>query len=165
MVYLRNNSIELHIIPSSKRTDELIHTLVRVWEESVRASHHFLNEQDILHLIQFVNLAIRSIDTLIVSYCNNTPVGFMGIEARKIEMLFILPTYFGTGIGGHLVHTAINQHDVIYVDVNEQNQHATGFYRHLGFHTFERTDTDGQGNPFPILRMCLAEASRPDVSI
>lgn len=47
MVYLRNNSIELHIVPSSKRTDELIHTLIRVWEESVRASHHFLNEQDI----------------------------------------------------------------------------------------------------------------------
>ena len=37
--------------------------------------------------------------------------------------------------------------------MNEQNPQAEGFYRHLGFRTFERTETDGQGNPFPILKM------------
>ena len=42
---------------------------------------------------------------------------------------------------------------VRYVDVNEQNHKAEGFYRHLGFQTFERTETDEQGNPFPILKM------------
>lgn len=57
------------------------------------------------------------------------------------------------GIGKELVLMAFRNFNIRYVDVNEQNPQAEGFYRHLGFRTFERTETDGQGNPFPILKM------------
>ena len=41
------------------------------------------------------------------------------------------------------------------IDVNEQNIHAAAVYRHWVFEAYERTDTDDQGNPFPILKMQL----------
>lgn len=77
----------------------------------------------------------------------------MGIEAGKIEMLFVSPNYFGKGIGRELAEFGIVQYGVRYVDVNEQNPQATGFYSHIGFKVFERKEFDEQGNPFPVLKM------------
>lgn len=40
--------------------------------------------------------------------------------------------------------------------VNEQNPQAVGFYEHMGFVTYKRTDRDEQGGPYPLLYMRLA---------
>ena len=37
--------------------------------------------------------------------------------------------------------------------VNEQNPQAVGFYEHLGFQTYKRTECDEEGNPYPLLYM------------
>ena len=37
----------------------------------------------------------------------------------------------------------------------EQNPQAKGFYEHMGFQVYKRTDLDGQGNPYPLLYMSL----------
>lgn len=52
-----------------------------------------------------------------------------------------------------MTELAISQYGVRYVDVNEQNPQAIGFYEHIGFEVFERTEFDEQDNPFPILKM------------
>ena len=39
------------------------------------------------------------------------------------------------------------------VTVNEQNPQAGGFYEHLGFQTYKRTECDEEGNPYPLLYM------------
>ena len=41
--------------------------------------------------------------------------------------------------------------------VNEQNPLAKGFYEHMGFEVYKRTDQDEQGNPYPLLYMKLAD--------
>ncbi|MNC71507.1 putative N-acetyltransferase YjaB [compost metagenome] len=41
------------------------------------------------------------------------------------------------------------------LDVNEQNPQALGFYEHMGFEVYERSEFDEQGNHFPILHMRL----------
>lgn len=155
MIYFQRKLVRLCSHSFSERTDDLVNVLVGLWDKSVRASHHFLVEVDIRHLTPFVGEAIRGVETLLVMYQGNRPLAFMGVENRKIEMLFVAPGCFGNGFGKQLVRIAIEQYGVCYVDVNEQNPQAEGFYRHLGFRTFERTETDGQGNPFPILRMKL----------
>ena len=33
---------------------------------------------------------------------------------------------------------------------------VAGFYRHMGFETYKRTEYDEQGNPYPLLYMKLA---------
>lgn len=79
------------------------------------------------------------------------------MENRKIEMLFVSPDYFGYGFGRVLAEVAVREYGCRYVDVNVQNPQAADFYRRLGFRVFERSETDGQGNPFPLLRMELVE--------
>ena len=43
--------------------------------------------------------------------------------------------------------------DTDKVDVNEQNQEALGFYKHLGYDIIGRSPLDGQGRPFPVLHL------------
>ena len=135
------------------RPPELINALLDVWQASVRASHHFLTEADIRVLTPQAEEALRQIETLWVVEGDLRPVGFMGVQERKIEMLFLHPDYFRKGIGRELVQRACRELAVEYVDVNEQNPEAARFYERMGFHTFRRDDTDDQGNPFPVLRM------------
>ena len=49
----------------------------------------------------------------------------------------------------------IKTYAVERVAVNEQNPQAKGFYEHLGFQVYKRTDLDEQGNPYPLLYMSL----------
>ena len=143
------------IIANPDKTDILVDALTTLWEASVRATHHFLAEDDIQKLTPFVKIGLLGIEILIVAADNQKNIAFMGIEAGKIEMLFISPDYFGKGIGRQLAELGISQYGVRYVDVNEQNPQAIGFYEHIGFEVFERTEFDEQGNSFPILKMKL----------
>ena len=139
-------------------------SLLNLWKESVKASHHFLTESDIYKLIPDVCLALKSVEELVVLYYKNAPVGFIGIEDKKVEMLFILPDYFGCGLGKRLMDIAIRDYGCIYVDVNEQNPKARNFYRHLGFQEYERTEYDEQGRPFPIIKMKLHIQQLPHIA-
>ncbi|MDO5394203.1 MAG: GNAT family N-acetyltransferase, partial [Mycoplasmatota bacterium] len=46
------------------------------------------------------------------------------------------------------------------VAVNEQNPMAKGFYEHVGFRVYKRTELDEQGDPFPILYMKLEKENK-----
>ena len=138
------------------RDSEIIDKLVAVWNISVRTSHHFLTEENIIGLVPQVETALRYVEHLIIIWENNVPVGFMGIHERKIEMQFLSPSCIGKGMGKALIDLASQRYDAVYVDVNEQNEKAKGFYRHIGFRTFRRDGTDDHGNPFPILHMRLS---------
>ena len=146
-------AIDIVVLGKGQRSPECIGKLLDVWEASVRATHHFLTEKDIVRLAPQAEEALRHIETLWVLQDGQSPVGFMGIQERKIEMLFLSPSCIGTGLGKRLIDLALCQYDVEYVDVNEQNEKAEGFYRHMGFRTFRRDETDEQGNSFPILHM------------
>ena len=140
-------------IEKGSRIPELIAVLLEIWEASVRASHHFLTEDDIRSLCPQAEEAIRQIETLWVVEEENVRIGFMGIQSGKIEMLFLHPDYFRKGIGRILIQKAFSELGVQYVDVNEQNPSAVKFYELMGFRTFRRDGKDDMGNPFPILRM------------
>lgn len=91
MIYFQRKLVRLCSHSFSERTDDLVNVLVGLWDKSVRASHHFLAEVDIRHLTPFVGEAIRGVETLLVMYQGNRPLAFMGVENRKIEMLFVAP--------------------------------------------------------------------------
>lgn len=79
--------------------------------------------------------------------------GFMGIQKERLEMLFLSPKERGKGIGRQLIQYGIRKYGIREVTVNEQNPQAVGFYEHLGFLTYKRTDQDEEGNPYPLLYM------------
>lgn len=70
-------------------------------------------------------------------------------------MLFAVPEARGKGLGKQCLQTAISVYGAQEVTVNEQNLQAVGFYEHMGFVPYKRTDRDEQGRPYPLLYMKL----------
>ena len=48
-----------------------------------------------------------------------------------------------------------NKEYQMFLAVNEQNPQAKGFYEHIGFQVWKRTDCDEQGKPYPLIYMKL----------
>lgn len=152
-MYMKKGRFNIEAIEKGKRSPMLISKLLSIWEASVRASHHFLTEADIVRLAPQAEGALRHIETLWVVEDDRRPIGFMGVQERKIEMLFLHPDYFRKGLGKELVQRAFDELSVEFVDVNEQNPDAKMFYEQMGFNVFKRNERDSEGNPFPILEM------------
>jgi len=131
--------------------------LIALWEASVRATHHFLPEAEIMALRPLILEHYFDAMTL---HCARTEegliAGFSGVHEGKLEMLFVAPEARGGGVGSQLVEHAIGQCGATQVDVNEQNEQAVGFYRKMGFAVTGRSPLDGQGKPYPLLHMALA---------
>ena len=96
----------MKIYEVSERTTKLLTNIIKVWEQSVCATH-----------------------------------------------LFLSPKERGKGIGRQLLQYGIHNYEIREVTVNEQNPQAVGFYEHMGFAAYKRTDLDEQGNPYPLLYM------------
>lgn len=138
------------------RPQALIEQLLIAWESSVKATHLFLSENEIESIKKYVPQALKQIPHLIiVENKNQVPVGFMGIENQHLEMLFVSNEERGKGLGKKLLNYGIEQYSVNDLAVNEQNPLAKGFYEHMGFEVYKRTDRDEQGNPYPLLYMKL----------
>lgn len=128
--------------------------ITAVWEASVRATHHFLSEDDIL----FFKPLIREQYLFAVDlYCTRNEegriLGFLGTSAEKVEMLFIHPRSRGKGLGKALLRFAVSTLNKKAVDVNEQNEQAVRFYRQFGFTVTSRSETDNLRNPYPLLTL------------
>lgn len=126
--------------------------LLTIWESSVRATHKFLNNDEILQIRNYVPQAFKQVEHLLIIIDHEQIKGFMGINDQKVEMLFIDAQTRSKGYGSKLLNYGIQIDELA---VNEQNPQAVGFYEHLGFKVVERSATDDQGNPYPILRMKL----------
>lgn len=137
-------------------TEKDMTDILEVWESSVKATHLFLTEENIDALRPFVEEGVKFISNLaVIRDDEDTIQAFIGVHDNKIEMLFVKDTCRGKGLGKHLVNWAINTLNIKFVDVNEQNEQGLGFYKHMGFEVFDRSEIDEQGNPFPILYMKL----------
>ncbi len=127
--------------------------IITVWEASVRATHHFLKEEDIQFFRPLIlNEYLDAVDLYYVRDNDNIS-GFMGLSADAIEMLFIDPDSRDKGIGKLLAKFAIQQKNITKVDVNEDNVQAVGFYEKMGFAIISRSPVDGFGKPYPLLHM------------
>lgn len=124
--------------------------LMDLWERSVRATHDFLEEEDLLFYksrlpIYFDNVSLYGcIQDGIIK-------GFLGVSDDNVEMLFVDSMYFNSGIGSLLLKYAVDELNIRKVDVNEQNRQALSFYKKHGFIEYGRSELDGEGKTYPIL--------------
>lgn len=143
-------------IKKEDRNEKLIKELLKVWENSVRATHEFLSNEEILEIKKYVPEALGSISHLIIENDENgNLIAFMGIEENKLEMLFITSECRGKGIGKKMLLHGIENYGVNDLAVNEDNPQAKGFYEHMGFKVYQRNELDDQGKPYPVLYMKL----------
>jgi putative acetyltransferase len=134
--------------------------LVTIWYRAVRATHHFLDDTDLAFYRDIVaGGALRSLELWMACEERGKPQGFIGLDGKKIEALFVDPDVHGHGIGGRLIeHAGKLKGPDLRVDVNEQNAGACAFYRRLGFEQVGRSELDDTGRPYPILHL---EKRRP----
>lgn len=138
----------------NERTNILIAELTNLWERSVKTSHHFLNLKEIERIKQYVPNELRKVAKLFVAIeKSNVLLAFIGIKDDMIQMLFVDDKYVGKGIGSKLVDYVINNYDIKYVEVNEDNLIAHKFYLNKGFKDLKRKEYDDYNDPYPIIIM------------
>lgn len=99
----------------------LVQPLTELWERAVRATHHFLTEDEIVRIRGYVPQAIEGVAHLIVSEDNGMLLGFAGVDGDRLEMLFVDAAARGRGIGAALLREAVERYGVRETTVNEQN--------------------------------------------
>lgn len=156
--------MSIQILELDKR-DTYLQPIVQLWEANVKVTHTFLTEEAIQNIKQYVPQAVAHVPHLCIALSEKGKLlGFIGVADPRLEMLFIQVNARGQGIGKQLLRYAIKNFDVKELTVNEQNPQAIGFYEHLGFVTYKRTDLDEEGQPYPLLYMKLVpnhENERP----
>ena len=146
----------MKILEVAEITPSLTEQLIAVWEKSVKATHLFLSENEVEEIKEYIPQALNGVVHLIIAENESgSPAAFMGIEEQKLEMLFIAPEERGKGLGRKLLQYGMENYSVSELAVNERNPLAKGFYEHMGFQVYRRTDHDEQGNPYPLLYMKL----------
>lgn len=127
-------------------------TALDIWERSVRATHTFLSEADIIQLKNEVPFYFTQVDVSLW-YDNDNLIGFSGVVEDSLEMLFLDPTYFKQGFGSQILQRLVAEKNIMFIDVNEDNPNAVKFYNKNGFEQVDRSAQDGQGRDFPILHL------------
>ena len=153
--------MDMHVRPARVEDRE---RLLELWERSVRATHHFLEDSDVVALRPLVaeELASDAVDWWVLVSATEALIGFLGFASDTIEALFIDPDHYGQGGGKFLVaHAQSLGAGALAVDVNEQNKAALRFYKALGFSVMGRSPTDAGGRPFPMLHMKRAAPGAP----
>ncbi len=138
----------MKIAEVSARPPQLVQQLVEVWQRSVQATHLFLSVPEIAAIRTYVPQALCGVEHLIVAQDESgTPIGFMSVQENRL----LDPEARGQGLGARLLCLGMEQYSEL--TVNEQNPAAAGFYRHMGFAVYRRSELDEQGGPYPILYM------------
>lgn len=128
--------------------------LVDIWWRSARATHDFLSARELESLLPEVRaLRLEQLQTWVLCAPQGEAVGFLVMEGRAVEALFIAPEWQRRGGGTRLMCHARMKAKRLRVDVNEQNAGALAFYVAQGFEIVSRSATDGAGRPYPLLHL------------
>lgn len=127
--------------------------LIAVWEDSVRATYHFLNAADIDFYRPYL-LAGLAGGEVWVADIEDQPAGFSTLVGKNVlAMLFVDPAFQRHGIGRGLITHARALKGPLTVTVNEQVEGNITFYEKCGFVVLGRSETDDAGNPYPVVFM------------
>lgn len=122
--------------------------LTDIWEGTVQATHHFLSEADFDFYKSNLSKYFSSVE-LFIAKNNGIIEGFIGVSNSEIELLFIREELRGKGVGKRLLSYAVDVLKKKKVSVNEQNEQAVLFYKHLGFKAVGRSEYDAEGKHYP----------------
>ena len=118
----------MRIIEVEERIPFLRDQLLKVWENSVRATHLFLSDAEIKDIKKYVPQALREVTHLLIAEDETgNPIAFMGVDGARLEMLFVAPEERGKGIGKNLLRNGIERYAIRELTVNEQNPQAREF--------------------------------------
>lgn len=152
MVYLKSDlrsAVAIDCAADSEHSQ-----LIAIWSNAVRATHDFLSDADFHFYRSRMPFYLRQVALYVCRLMPfGKPVGFLGMSGDRVEMLFVDSAFHGAGVGQRLLSHAIRHLGARRIDVNEQNEQATGFYIHMGFRIVGHSPIDGEGRPYPLLHL------------
>lgn len=127
-----------------------------IWRDAVDATHGFLTPGDRVEIDALVAGWLPTVELWLVDDERGTPVGFLVMDGRLIDALFVDPAVHGLGYGTALLEQALALAPDALVDASEQASNALQFYEARGFVRTGRSETDPQGRPYPLIHLKYA---------
>ena len=135
-------------------TDKDVPRLLEIWRSAVDATHQFVSAEDRTEIDAIVaGQYLPEAELWVVVDSDDRPMAFMGLAENSIDSLFVDPQVHGQGYGTALVEHALTIVPNPTVEANEQASNAVAFYVSRGFRIVGRSETDGDGRPYPLVHL------------
>ncbi|HWK41219.1 MAG TPA: acetyltransferase [Croceibacterium sp.] len=126
---------------------------LEIWRAAVDATHRFLAPEHRQQIDAMLAKWLPAADLWIVEGADGRAAGFMVMDGRMIDALFVDPALHGRGFGTALLDHALTLAPDAVVDASEQADNALQFYEARGFVRTGRSETDPQGWPYPLIHL------------
>jgi putative acetyltransferase len=126
---------------------------LQIWRDAVDATHGFLSADDRVEIDLMVANDFLPKAELWLAVDGDDPLGFLVMDGRTIDALFVDPAHHGRGVGTFLLQHALSLAPDALVDASEQATNAVPFYLARGFRIVSRSPTDPQGRPYPLIHL------------
>lgn len=126
---------------------------LEIWRDAVDVTHQFLSAAHRADIDAIVVEWLPTADLWLVDDENGRPVGFMAMDGKLIDALFVDPAVHGRGYGTALLNQALKLAPDAIVDASEQATNALPFYEARGFVRTGRSETDPGGRPYPLVHL------------
>jgi len=135
-------------------TPEDVPRALEIWRAAVDATHKFLTSQDRAEIDAMVaDQFLPNAELWLATDERDYGIGFLVMDGSTIDALFVDPAFHGQGFGTALLDHALALEPEATVEASEQATNALPFYLSRGFRVVGRSETDGQGRPYPLIHL------------
>jgi len=119
------------MIRAYKDTD--LDQVIDIWHKSSTIAHPFLQDAFVEKVRKAMHQVYIPKSRTWVYEREKEVIGFISMNDTEIVGLFLLPDYFGQGIGTQLVNYVMSLYEYVEVEVFENNTIGRAFYDKYGF--------------------------------
>ena len=142
------------MISIRRGTPQDVPRALEIWRSAVDATHGFLTARDRDEIDEMVaNEFLPKAELWLAVDEHEQVAGFLVMDGKMIDALFVDPAVHGRGVGTALLDHALQLQPDAIVDASEQATNALPFYLSRGFRVVGRSETDPQGRPYPLIHL------------
>jgi putative acetyltransferase len=142
------------MISIRRGTPQDVPRALEIWRSAVDATHGFLTARDRDEIDEMVaNEFLPKAELWLAVDEHEQVAGFLVMDGKMIDALFVDPAVHGRGVGTALLDHALQLQPDAIVDASEQATNALPFYLSRGFRVVGRSETDPQGRPYPLVHL------------
>lgn len=113
-------------------------SITRIWENAAKPAYYFMDDEFFVNERKHLsNIEFPNVKAWVITF-EDEVAGFIALTKNRIGVLFIDPKYQGYGFGTRLIEKAKSIHNILLVEVFEENEFGMLFYQRNGFHIIDK---------------------------